>query len=866
MSQPNPNTHTHTIHLFNPHRSPARTDVITLPSSSPTIDDLQHATASLYSSLLSFTFQYRDDEGDWVRMDTTAELLEVLKEKAEAGEVLQLMLGQAYEDGAAVASDADSDDSDSFVRVEAADYMSPSSAASPHNDKPVVPQSSQPAHAVSEEEAQTPPTAPSSAESTEAGAAAPSQPSTPPAATVTVTAQPAQPAMELLAHPAAPTQPAVVPGAQEEAAQKKSRQREAEDGGDSEAESFNNLLRTANPFVVFSSAKREEVRAARPSLSARQVTTELAALWAELPPAEREVYELAAKRLRLDARREADLHPGGGAAFDADLMQAREIAARKGARLALKARIRQRNALRDAEQDEKQPQPEPVQPAAAPAPPSTAAPHAPAVVRPRKAAQAPAFARPLVANVNRKLGEVKRVVNRVGHRWLSDAQRVATPRLIQLWAALSAAVRTVKGVASTRPSVLVIGLVVVLSLLGMKAAVGRRGVGGSVQRWVPDPAVQRLEARIKTIESYGQKLLADHTDTTDTIFTLGTQLSQSTRRIDTIDAALDAMEPVVQAMSAKLQLQQITINAFQAHLEAYARNMQQLRADVDKLTAEQTTQQWSHTKAHKGRSWQDDDEWPPLPQKVAESVKKRDSRSSELASLYDDTIDELILASVFGSSPQEELQPFNSQQSSEQYKSETRRSTTAKSSPSSAVWGEPSRFATSAAWSSPSSAHSHASAGSTYASSSSASSAPSSLFESERKSARAERAERRERRKQEKEKVDSVWTFPGLEDKAQHKPAAATAPPPPPPASTSSSTHSSSCSRSSARNDNNKPSHHKKSDWWSSSSSSSQQSKKERGLKDVSKKIGKAAQKMTKALQTVNDAAKRVWKTWKSQW
>ena len=67
-----------------------------------------------------------------------------------------------------------------------------------------------------------------------------------------------------------------------------------------------NTLRTANSFVVFTSAKRVEVRAANPSMTAQEVTSKMAALWRELPPEEKEVYELAAKRLREDALREEE--------------------------------------------------------------------------------------------------------------------------------------------------------------------------------------------------------------------------------------------------------------------------------------------------------------------------------------------------------------------------------------------------------------------------------------------------------------------------------------------------------------------------------------------------------------------------------
>ena len=64
-------------------------------------------------------------------------------------------------------------------------------------------------------------------------------------------------------------------------------------------------MRTANSFVVFTSAKRDEVRATYPELTAQQTTSKMAHLWRELPADEKEVYELAARRLREDAVREA---------------------------------------------------------------------------------------------------------------------------------------------------------------------------------------------------------------------------------------------------------------------------------------------------------------------------------------------------------------------------------------------------------------------------------------------------------------------------------------------------------------------------------------------------------------------------------
>ena len=64
-------------------------------------------------------------------------------------------------------------------------------------------------------------------------------------------------------------------------------------------------MRTANSFVVFTSAKREEVKEANPGLTSQEVTSKVAALWRELPAEDRELYELAAKRLREDAQRDA---------------------------------------------------------------------------------------------------------------------------------------------------------------------------------------------------------------------------------------------------------------------------------------------------------------------------------------------------------------------------------------------------------------------------------------------------------------------------------------------------------------------------------------------------------------------------------
>ena len=63
-------------------------------------------------------------------------------------------------------------------------------------------------------------------------------------------------------------------------------------------------FRTANSFLVFSSAKRDELRELHPELSAQEVTSRLSQMWKDVMPEEKEVYELAAKRLREDAKKE----------------------------------------------------------------------------------------------------------------------------------------------------------------------------------------------------------------------------------------------------------------------------------------------------------------------------------------------------------------------------------------------------------------------------------------------------------------------------------------------------------------------------------------------------------------------------------
>ena len=85
-----------------------------------------------------------------------------------------------------------------------------------------------------------------------------------------------------------------------------------------------NSMRTANSFVVFSSAKRDDVRAANPQLSVQEITSRLGVMWRTLRPDDKEVYELAAKRLRQDALKEeaeraaAEAAAGGGAAAPAE--------------------------------------------------------------------------------------------------------------------------------------------------------------------------------------------------------------------------------------------------------------------------------------------------------------------------------------------------------------------------------------------------------------------------------------------------------------------------------------------------------------------------------------------------------------------
>ena len=74
--------------------------------------------------------------------------------------------------------------------------------------------------------------------------------------------------------------------------------------GGKSSDKIKSKMRTTNSFVVFSSAKRDEVREAFPELTVQQLTRKLASLWHELPPSDREVYELAAKRLREDAARQ----------------------------------------------------------------------------------------------------------------------------------------------------------------------------------------------------------------------------------------------------------------------------------------------------------------------------------------------------------------------------------------------------------------------------------------------------------------------------------------------------------------------------------------------------------------------------------
>ena len=707
------------------HNSPQH--IYGLDLSNTDIITLQRATADLYrllpSSLSSLTFQYRDEEGDLVRMDTTAELVEVMKEKAEAGGTLLLIVGQASDDAAAM-SDGDSD-SDSFVRVEASDYMSPPSTARSYSDSPITPPSPQAELAARDPESQRPQAAPTQPDDDKAeeAATAPVLPLNPPSAAATAAVQ--------------PTVQAVV----------------------------------------------------------------------DSPPQPHDAGEAAASPL---------------------------VAA---------------EAHQHAEVDEKQPQPEAVRARSASGPPFIIEPPPPILVRRRKGAQTPAFARPLVANINRMLCEAKRVVNCAGQCWMNDVQSVVGPKVTQLRTALSHSMTAVSNAASARPNMVVVAAVL-LMLLGGALAASHTMASTNSRAQTGRPFAKRLEARIERIERYGQKLLAEHSDTTDTLFTLGGQLSQSVKRIE--------------ALEAQLQQQQRSIDSLQSVLSLYIQEVEQLKTDADSRYAEQTTQQRAHTKAHKGRSWLMED-WPL---KEAEPLKQGNS-DGKIVRKYEDSVNHWM--SAFDSSPQEELQPFNSQQPTEQRQSEIRRASTSSKAPSSALWGEPSRFATSVssvAWSSPSSAQAYSSVGATYAGSSSssssvsASSASSSLFDSERKSARTERAERRERQKRERELTNSIWSFPTLEDDEPYKPATPTSPP----AATSTSasaftTATKSCTSScSSSRDEPKPSQHKP-DRRSGSCTGYKGSGKahEKSLKQVGKKIGKA-------LQTVNDAAKRVWKAWKSQW
>ena len=742
MSQPQPAATQSQLLLVTENQKTVH--AIALSATSPSITALQRATAEALSlpasTFPSLTFHYRDEEGDEVRMDTTAELVEVLREKAAAGEPLLLVAGLVNHDAAAAVSDADSDDSDSFVRVEASDCMashSPSSAAGLGSTSPAVPSSPHAGRSVSEPEAQSQ-LAPTVVDETQVADASPAtQPSSPPAASVT-------PAIAAVVRPAvdSPSQPKDV------------------------------------------------------------------AQQAPAPLTEAEV------------KQEADV-------------------------------------------DEKQQQPISVQPSSIPPNPSAPAlcrnSSPPELARHYKVAQTPAFARPFVANVNRQLRKARLLVDTVGHRWLADVQRVAVPRLRQVGAVSLEGLRVVTSAvwAWRGLSTFVAGLVIVSLLLGCTVEMGRQTIQ---KEWVHRQ--QRLSPYLRTLA--WTAITAEQEQ----------QATDDWNKLDfaaTFVAWLDPTHQRLQTMEAQLHQQQLEIHVLRQQLDLYKAEVELLVADsMAKPTAGPSTQQWTHGKSHIGRSWLADNER----EKEAAYGKKRDSRT-EPASLYGDSIDDMILASVFGLS--KEVQQYETQQPTEQRnsKTETRRSTTASSSPSHALWGEPSRLASSAAWSSPSAAYSHASAGATHSTSasstSSSASASSALYDTERQSARAERAERRERRRQEREReeveremADSIWAMGEPADETHYKskkPAAAAATTSSAAASSSHSHSSTSTSSRSHRADKASP---HRSDWWTNSGSSSSCGKhshktKEKALKHVGKKIGKA-------LQTVNDAAKRVWKAWKSQW
>ena len=733
-------------------------------------------------------------------MDTTAELVEVLKEKAAAGETLLLLVGGQASDEieSPGVSDADSDDSDSFVRVEASDFMPPSmhsAVASSSGNSPPVSQPTQTSTAISGSTAQLPQVVQVGADKVEVTATVPLQPYQPPTTAGTATIQPAaQPVVS------APTEP--------EAAEQLVAATTAESGA---KQSVQQDEKEQQPAMI------QQVDRCMPAPRRAHDDTEL---------------------------RDYDAVP-------------------------------------------------------------------PMFRRRRRAAQSAASARQLVATVNGKLSAMKRAVNRVGDRWISEARTVLTPRLVQLWAALSEAMRAVRGAVSARPSLVVVAVVLGLLLLGANVAVKRGGLFSSMHRRGPHSTVTRLEERVATIEQYGRQLLADHSDTTEAIATLRDELAHAYQysygfefelnklanvvwdhkraaESSSTAAILDQLSQQLLALETQVEQQQSTINAlqFQLNLAEVERLNDEATAQAAKHNTEHSTQQSTHTTAHKRHSWLVDNWLATM--EAAQPVKQDDDNSpTDFAStLYVDSIDDLLFAaSIFSDvSPQEELQPFAAKQpTNHKAKSQALRAAAASNSPSSALWGEPSRFSSSsAAWSTPSSAESYASAGSTYASSSastslsslpSASSSYSSLFDSERKSARVERAERRERRKQEKEMAESLWTFPHLDTDALSKKAAAASPTTPPiPSSTSTSSSPlsrSSSSRSSTRHpDKLSTSHHSTkrdkptttaSTCGSQWSEPSNNKKKDKSLKNVGKKIGKA-------LQTVNDAAKRVWKAWKSQW
>ena len=714
-------------HIISLTSNSGNTYPIVLPRSSTSIHTLQQAAASVcdipQSALASLMLHYRDEEGDLVRMDTTAELVERLRELEARSEKLRLFVGQTSEGSAAAVSDADSDDSDSFVRVEASDFLPQAdSPRSAHDTSAVLLTTTRALQAwdkVTESNVQFS-RIELGADNVDAATVLPSLAAIPAATGVSPHHSPAQPAVES-------------PSLADEA-----------EGRSLSAE----VHQPHSPDSLSIPARR-------------------------LPP------------LR-DARPQDDL--------------------------------------------------------------SQSVPQLPAVSSPLSApAQASALNRAVSARAVRLVAAER--------TWLNNAYRVLLPKLWRLCASWSRGVRRVDtAAASARPAVAVLAVMLVVALIGLKVAVVTRD-NQPLQR-----SMWQLDARIRAIEEYGQRVLAEQRDTTDTVFTLGNQLSQSM-------AALRQHEERIESMERLLQQRRIVIDALQQQMKRYEAEVQLLRAELA------TTQQSQPASAQKHSSWLDDG-WNV---DASERMPRAEGRA-EFVPVYDHSLEDFILSSVFDASPQEELQPYVTQTPGKQRKSETRRSTASSSLPSSALWGEPSRFSSSAAWSSPSSADSYSSAGSTRASSiasssASSSSSSSSLFDSERKSARAERAERRERRKQEAEMSDSLWSFPAPDAESTHKPTAKATTSSRDSASASAAASASSCASAGSRSSSScptaadKPSkQHKSSSSSGDSSTCSNSAWKTQSRKGREKGIKQAAKKIGKALQEVNDAAKRVWKSWKSQW